>query len=87
MSDRSEIVYRVEPLPGGRGRLHRDVVVHGELRAELSGPIGSPAPIDVVRQHERTVTLDTTGALHSTDPIGDLGDRLLLDSLTQDDAP
>lgn len=82
MTGPSKIVYYAEQLPGGRGQLYRDVVVHGELRSELSGPIGSPAPIDFVRHHERTVTLDT-----KTTDIGDLGDQLLLDSLTQPDAP
>lgn len=82
MSGPSEIIYYVEPLPGGRGRLHRDVIVHGELRSELSGPIGSPAPIDDVRRFIHVVTLDSP-----TDDVADLGDQMLLDSLTQDDAP
>lgn len=84
MTGRSEIVYRAELLSNARGQLYRDVYVHGELRDELSSPIGSPAPFDDVVLHERVVTLRPTD--DSTD-IGDLGDRLLLESLTQDDAP
>lgn len=54
-SDR--IVYWTESLPHGRGQAMRDVVVDGEIVAELSGPCGSPAPIDAVRATERTVIL------------------------------
>jgi hypothetical protein len=84
MADMSEnaIHYYAEQLPGNRGQLYRDVVIDGEIRPELSGPIGSPAPFDVVRRHKRTITLDT-----KTTEIGDLGDQMLLDSLTQEDAP
>jgi hypothetical protein len=82
MSNYTAIVYYAEQLPGGRGQLYRDVVVRGELRSELSGPIGSPAPFDVVEAHAHVVSLD-----NPTTDIGDLGDQMLLDSLTQPDAP
>lgn len=82
MTGPSEIVYWTEPLPGDRGQLYRDVVVDGKILTELSGKIGSPAPIAAVREFERTITLDMT-----TTTIGDLGDQMLLESLTWEDAP
>jgi len=42
----------VEPLGNGRAIMQRDVVVDGKLVPELSGHIGSPAPIATVRKHE-----------------------------------
>ena len=79
---RNLIHYWAEPLPGKRGQLMRDVVVDSKIVAELSGPIGSPAPIETVRKFEKTITLTS----RPTD-TADLGDQLLLDSLTQEDAP
>lgn len=75
----SEVVYWTESLPGNRGQLHRDVVVRGQLRSELSGPIGSPAPLDTVRTFEHTVTLDMRGADEA-----DLADQILLASMQDD---
>jgi hypothetical protein len=54
---RSYIHYYAEGLGNGRGILRCDVVVDGVLVPELSGEVGSPAPIDTVRQHERTFVL------------------------------
>lgn len=47
-----------EPLGNGRAQMQRDVVVDGKLVPELSGPVGSPAPIETVRQYERKVTIE-----------------------------
>jgi len=57
-TSRSYIDEYVEPRPHGRAVLQRDVVIDGELVAELSGTVGSPAPVDTVRRHERFVDLD-----------------------------
>lgn len=80
----NEIVYYAQPIPGPgeRGQLYRDVVVDDKILDALSGPIGSPAPIEVVRSFERTITLDSEPS-----DVADLGDQILLDSLTQPDAP
>lgn len=51
------IDYYAESLGNGRGILRCDVVVNGELVQELSGTVGSPAPMATVQQHERRVTL------------------------------
>jgi hypothetical protein len=48
------IEYTSEPLPGKRAQLHKAVFVDGVQRPELSHPVGSPAPADTVRRHERT---------------------------------
>jgi hypothetical protein len=53
------IEYTVEPLAGGRGQLHVAVFKDGEQVPELCHPWGSPAPIETVRRHERTVTFPT----------------------------
>jgi hypothetical protein len=56
-SPASFIAYEADPLPGGRAQMVRTVVVDGETVPELSGPIGSPAPIATVREHEYLVKL------------------------------
>jgi hypothetical protein len=40
----------VEDLGAGRGQLHRDVVIDGELVTPLCEPLGSPAPIQTVER-------------------------------------
>jgi hypothetical protein len=52
------IDYYTEPRPGGRAQLFVDVVVDGELIPELSGSVGSVAPVDSVRPHVRTLRAD-----------------------------
>lgn len=46
-----------ETLGHGRGIMRRDTVIDGQLVPELSGEVGSPAPLETVRRHERRVTL------------------------------
>jgi hypothetical protein len=53
----SYIAYEAEPLPGKRAQMIRTVVVDGEVVPEMTGPIGSPAPIATVRKYEYRVTL------------------------------
>lgn len=43
------IEYTAEPLAGHRAQLHVAVFVDGAQQLELSHPVGSPAPADVVR--------------------------------------
>lgn len=50
-----KIVYWAEDLLDGRGQLHRDVVVDGQIDARLSGPVGSPGPLVFVKAACRTV--------------------------------
>jgi hypothetical protein len=52
------IDYYTEPRAGGRAQLYRDVVVDGDLIPELSGPVGSVAPVDTVRTHVTTLRVD-----------------------------
>lgn len=48
-----------EPLSGGtRGQLHQAVFADGEQVRELCHPVGSPAPIATVREHEETLRFD-----------------------------
>lgn len=54
---RDLIAYYAEQLPGDRAQLRRDVVVGDQLVAALSGPVGSPAPADVVEHYVRTIDL------------------------------
>lgn len=52
---RGEIVYFTEPLGNGRAVLRRDVTYGGVLvETEI---IGSPAPIETVRKHEKRIVL------------------------------
>lgn len=57
MTDRNFIHYYAESVTEGRSILRRDVVIDGEMVPELSHALGSPAPTEVVEQHERTVKL------------------------------
>jgi hypothetical protein len=57
---RNAIHDEVERLPGGRGQLHRDIVIDGQV--VMSHRLGSPAPYETVAQHERHVDLDYTPA-------------------------
>lgn len=52
---KSYISYYAEPLGHGRAIMRVDVVVDGELVESHTS--GSPAPIETVRKHERTVQL------------------------------
>lgn len=57
---RSLIHYYSEPVGNvadGRAVLRRDVIVDDVLVPELSGILGSPAPVATVREHERTIDL------------------------------
>jgi hypothetical protein len=74
----AEVRYYAELLEGNQAQLHRDVVVDGEVQHELSGPIGEPAPLDIVQRFERVITADSTSR-----DIGDVGDALLLRSLAR----
>lgn len=53
------IEYTAEPLSGGkRGQMHVAVFVDGEQVPELCHPVGSPAPIEVVRRAEYTIKVN-----------------------------
>jgi len=56
MTGRSFIHYYAESLGHGRGILRVDVV-HDDQLVE-SHEVGSPAPIQTVRKHERTIELN-----------------------------
>jgi hypothetical protein len=53
------IIERIaDPLPGGRAQLVQTVFVDGEQVPELSHPVGSPAPAEVVREHVETLRFE-----------------------------
>jgi hypothetical protein len=50
-----------EPLSGDRAQLHQAVFVDGQQVAELSHPVGSPAPRATVEAHAEVVRFDANG--------------------------
>lgn len=53
----SYIAYYAEPLGHGRAIMRCDLVVDGQLADSYT--VGSPAPLETVRKHERRTPLNT----------------------------
>jgi hypothetical protein len=55
MSQPDTICYRVEEIDETYGQLMCDIVIDGKL--ELTWSVGSPAPLETVRDFEHTIRL------------------------------